>query len=57
MCMIYDFKVYELASGKLLYSILFDCCLTSVTLDLAEQWLFVGADNGKIFRVDLLTKV
>ena len=50
-------KVYEIASGNLLCSILFGCGLTCVTLDLAEQWLFSGASNGNIFQVNLFSKV
>lgn len=50
-------QVYELASGTLLCSFLFNFGLTSVTLDLPEQWIFVGAGNGNIFQVNLQSKV
>lgn len=54
---IYFVKVYEITSGTLICSILFDFGLTCVTMDLAEQWIFVGAGNGKIFQVNLQRKV
>ena len=50
-------KVYEITSGTLLCSILLDFGLMSITLDLAEQWIFVGAGNGKIHQIDLQSKV
>ncbi|XP_064386089.1 WD repeat-containing protein 18-like [Halichondria panicea] len=48
-------KVYELSSGSLLCSILFDFGLTSVTMDANEYFLFVGGFNGTISQVNLYT--
>ena len=57
LCTPHPIQVYEMVSGSLLHSVLFDFGLSSVTLDLAGQWIFVGASNGKIFQVDLQSKV
>lgn len=50
-------KVYEVTSGSLLCSILLDFGLSSVALDVAGKWLFVGASNGKILQINLQSKV
>ncbi len=53
----YAMQVYELSSGSLLCSILFDFGLTSVTMDANEYFLFVGGFNGTISQVNLYTHV
>ena len=50
-------QLYELASGQLLCSLLFDFGLTCVALDLAEYRLFAGGSNGKIAHIDLFLQV
>ncbi len=50
-------QIYELCSGRLLCSFLFDFGVTSVTMDLAEYRLFVGGSNGKIAQVNLFLGV
>ncbi|XP_067329462.1 WD repeat-containing protein 18 [Anolis sagrei] len=46
-------KLWEISSGDLLLSVLFDASLMSVTLDLAEYHMFCGGIDGSIFQVDL----
>ncbi|CAI8012864.1 WD repeat-containing protein 18 [Geodia barretti] len=46
-------KLYDMASGQLLCSVLFGFSLTAVAMDTAEQWLFVGGATGRISRVNL----
>ncbi|XP_049790972.1 WD repeat-containing protein 18 [Schistocerca nitens] len=41
-------KIYDLASGKLLLSLLFDAPLTAVTVDGTDSVVFVGTNSGKI---------
>ena len=50
-------QLYELSSGRLLCSFLFDFGLTKVTMDLAEHRLFVGGSTGKIAQVNLFLQV
>ena len=50
-------QLYELSSGRLLCSFLFDFGLTRVTMDLAEYRLFVGGSTGKIAQVNLFLQV
>ncbi|XP_071445550.1 WD repeat-containing protein 18-like isoform X1 [Hetaerina americana] len=46
-------KIYDLASGAMLLSLVFGDPLTSVTMSNAETHVFVGATNGKIFQYSL----
>uniref|UniRef100_A0A3Q3W2L8 WD repeat-containing protein 18 n=1 Tax=Mola mola TaxID=94237 RepID=A0A3Q3W2L8_MOLML len=46
-------KVWELSSGELLLSILFDVEIMSVTMDPCEYFLFCGGSDGNIFQVSL----
>jgi len=50
-------QLYELSSGTLLCSFLFDFGLTAVTMDLAEYRLFVGGSTGRIAQVNLFLQV
>ncbi|XP_053156047.1 WD repeat-containing protein 18 isoform X2 [Hemicordylus capensis] len=46
-------KLWEISSGGLLLSVVFDVGIMSVTLDPAEYGLFCGGMDGSIFHVDL----
>ncbi|XP_046394470.1 WD repeat-containing protein 18 isoform X2 [Ischnura elegans] len=46
-------NIYDLASGKMLLSLVFDDPLTSVTMCNAETQAFVGTVNGKIYQYSL----
>ncbi|CAI9591424.1 unnamed protein product [Staurois parvus] len=46
-------KLWDIASGELLVSVLFDVRITSTTFDPAEYHLFCGGSDGSIFQVDL----
>ncbi|XP_070602565.1 WD repeat-containing protein 18 [Erythrolamprus reginae] len=46
-------KLWEISSGNLLLSVVFDVSIMSVTLDLAEYSMFCGGLDGSIFQVDL----
>ncbi|KAH0625897.1 hypothetical protein JD844_034258 [Phrynosoma platyrhinos] len=46
-------KLWEISSGDLLLSVVFDVSIMSVTLDLAEYHMFCGGMDGSIFQVDL----
>ncbi|XP_068176500.1 WD repeat-containing protein 18 isoform X3 [Antennarius striatus] len=46
-------KVWELSSGELLLSVLFDVEVMSVTMDPCEYFLFCGGSDGNIFQVSL----
>ncbi|XP_030891950.1 WD repeat-containing protein 18 isoform X2 [Leptonychotes weddellii] len=48
-------KLWEVSSGELLLSVLFDVGIMAVTMDLAEHHLFCGGSDGAIFQVDLCT--
>uniref|UniRef100_A0A3Q4GWI6 WD repeat-containing protein 18 n=1 Tax=Neolamprologus brichardi TaxID=32507 RepID=A0A3Q4GWI6_NEOBR len=50
-------KVWELSSGELLLSILFDVEIMSVTFDPAEYFVFCGGSDGNIFQVSLCSQV
>ncbi|XP_068448800.1 WD repeat-containing protein 18 [Clinocottus analis] len=49
-------KVWELASGALLLSVLFDVEIMSVTFDPCEYFLFCGGSDGNIFQVSLCSQ-
>lgn len=46
-------NVYELGSGALLVSLIFDAPLTAVTVNIRESELFVGCTTGEIFQCNL----
>nr|XP_004654742.1 WD repeat-containing protein 18 [Jaculus jaculus] len=46
-------KLWAIASGDLLLSVLFDVGITAVTMDLAEYHVFCGGSDGSVFQVDL----
>ncbi|KAK2541926.1 Wdr18 [Columba livia] len=46
-------KLWEVSSGDLLLSVLFDVGIMAVTLDLAEYYMFCGGMDGSIFQVEL----
>ncbi|XP_045347114.1 WD repeat-containing protein 18 isoform X3 [Leopardus geoffroyi] len=46
-------QLWEVSSGELLLSVLFDVAIVAVTMDLAEHHLFCGGSDGSIFQVDL----
>ncbi|XP_066491656.1 WD repeat-containing protein 18 [Tiliqua scincoides] len=46
-------KLWEISSGDLLLSVVFDVAIMSVTLDLTEYHMFCGGMDGSIFQVDL----
>ncbi|XP_013890137.1 WD repeat-containing protein 18 [Austrofundulus limnaeus] len=46
-------KVWELSSGEMLLSVLFDVEIMSVTFDPCEYFLFCGGSDGNIFQVSL----
>ncbi|XP_036281010.1 WD repeat-containing protein 18 isoform X3 [Pipistrellus kuhlii] len=46
-------KLWEVSSGELLLSVLFDVGIMAVTMDLAEHHMFCGGSEGSIFQVDL----
>lgn len=50
-------QVWELSSGQLLLSILFDVEIMSVTSDPCEYFLFCGGSDGNIFQVSLCSQV
>lgn len=50
-------QVWELSSGELLLSILFDVEIMSVTSDPCEYFLFCGGSDGNIFQVSLCSQV
>lgn len=49
-------KVWELSSGELLLSVLFDVEIMSVTSDPCEYFLFCGGSDGNIFQVSLCSQ-
>ncbi|KAF3690565.1 WD repeat-containing protein 18 [Channa argus] len=49
-------KVWELSSGELLLSVLFDVEIMSVTFDPCEYFLFCGGGDGNIFQVALCSQ-
>ncbi|XP_056132021.1 WD repeat-containing protein 18 [Lampris incognitus] len=50
-------KLWELSSGELLLSVLFDVEIMSVTLDPCEYFLFCGGSDGNIFQVSLSSQI
>lgn len=50
-------QVWELSSGELLLSVLFDVEIMSVTMDPCEYFLFCGSSDGNIFQVSLCSQV
>ncbi|XP_070168221.1 WD repeat-containing protein 18 [Polyergus mexicanus] len=46
-------NIYELGSGTLLLSLIFDVPLTAITVNSRESELFVGCTNGDIFQCNL----
>ncbi|XP_015420110.1 PREDICTED: WD repeat-containing protein 18 isoform X1 [Myotis davidii] len=48
-------QLWEISSGELLLSVLFDVGIMAVTMDLAEHHMFCGGSEGSIFQVDLCT--
>lgn len=46
-------NIYELGSGALLVSLVFDAPLTAVTVNVRESELFVGCTTGEIFQCNL----
>ncbi|XP_016150834.1 WD repeat-containing protein 18-like [Sinocyclocheilus grahami] len=46
-------KVWEISSGEMLLSVLFDVGIMSVTFDPCEYFLFCGGSDGNIFQVSL----
>ncbi|KAF7703723.1 hypothetical protein HF521_022730 [Silurus meridionalis] len=46
-------KLWEISSGEMLLSVLFDTSIMSVTLDPCEYLLFCGGSDGNIFQVSL----
>ncbi|XP_004067602.3 WD repeat-containing protein 18 [Oryzias latipes] len=49
-------KVWELSSGELLLSVLFDVEIMSVTCDPCEYFLFCGGSDGNIFQLSLCSQ-
>lgn len=50
-------QVWELSSGELLLSVLFDVEIMSVTSDPCEYFLFCGGSDGNIFQLSLCSQV
>uniref|UniRef100_A0A3B4D676 WD repeat-containing protein 18 n=1 Tax=Pygocentrus nattereri TaxID=42514 RepID=A0A3B4D676_PYGNA len=46
-------KLWEISSGEMLLSVLFDVSIMSVTLDPCEYFVFCGGSDGSIFQVSL----
>lgn len=49
-------KLYNLSSGELLCSFVFDVGVTAVTMDAAEQNCFAGGTDGYIYQVELFRR-
>lgn len=49
-------KLYDLSSGDLLCSIVFDVGVTAVVMDAAEQSFFAGCTDGSIYQVELFRR-
>lgn len=56
-CLSASVQVWELSSGELLLSVLFDVEIMSVTTDPSEYFLFCGGSDGNIFQVSLCSQV
>lgn len=50
-------QVWEVSSGEMLLSVLFDVGIMSVTFDPCEYFLFCGGSDGNIFQVSLCSTV
>ncbi|XP_035216728.1 WD repeat-containing protein 18-like [Stegodyphus dumicola] len=50
-------KLYELATGNILCSVCMDLPLTSVAMDHFENFLLLGAQNGKIYKVNIFSQL
>uniref|UniRef100_A0A8D2L344 WD repeat-containing protein 18 n=2 Tax=Varanus komodoensis TaxID=61221 RepID=A0A8D2L344_VARKO len=48
-------KLWEISSGNLLLSVVFEVSIMSVTLDLTEYYMFCGGMDGSIFQVELFS--
>jgi pre-rRNA-processing protein IPI3 len=46
-------KLYDLASGTLLLSLVFDCLLSAVTMGVTEMEVFVGGSDSNIYQFGL----
>ncbi|KAK9409119.1 WDR18: WD repeat domain 18 [Crotalus adamanteus] len=53
MCTFSHSQLWEISSGNLLLSVVFDVSIMSVALDLAEYHMFCGGLDGSVFQVDL----
>ncbi|KAL9951479.1 hypothetical protein ACROYT_G044145 [Oculina patagonica] len=49
-------KLYDLSSGELLCSFVFDIGVTAVSMDAAEQSFFAGCADGSIYQVELFRR-
>ncbi|XP_013403336.1 WD repeat-containing protein 18 [Lingula anatina] len=49
-------KLWDIVSGDLLVSFIYDCSILSVAMDTAEYRLFAGGSNGKIYQANLFEK-
>eukprot|EP00064_Thunnus_orientalis_P024960 superscaffoldBa00011580_g25283 len=49
-------QLWELSSGEMLLSVLFDVEIMSVTFDPCEYFLFCGGSDGNIFQVSLCSQ-
>ena len=49
--------MYDLSSGHLICSFVFDAAITAVTMDIAEHHLFAGSVSGDIFVAHLYAQV
>ncbi|KAF7237100.1 WD repeat-containing protein 18 [Varanus komodoensis] len=48
-------RLWEISSGNLLLSVVFEVSIMSVTLDLTEYYMFCGGMDGSIFQVELFS--
>jgi hypothetical protein len=49
----YLFQIYELLSGHLIITIVFDTPLWAVVMDSAQYFMFVGGEDGNIYETRL----
>ena len=52
-----SFQLWDLASGHLLRSFVFNVAIFAVVMDAAEYRLFAGGYDGKVFVINLFCKV
>jgi len=45
--------MWDIPSRRMVASLKFPSCLTTITMDILEQRLFVGSIDGRIYCVDL----